>query len=117
MRDADQIDRLFADWNRPDRPGLAVAIVQGDSVVYRRAFGRASLAHGVPNTPETVFRIGSISKHFAVMVALLMEQEGRLSLDDEVQHHYPGLPDYGRPVTLRPSREQYRRRCMTSSNC
>ncbi|HEY1753609.1 MAG TPA: serine hydrolase, partial [Caulobacteraceae bacterium] len=60
----EQLDALFAPWRRTDEPGLVVGVVKDGRLIYRRAFGMASLEHAVANTPATRMRIGSISKHF-----------------------------------------------------
>lgn len=67
----EQLDALFAPWGRTDEPGLVVGVVKDGRLIYRRGFGMASLEHGVANTPTTRMRIGSISKHFTSLLALL----------------------------------------------
>ncbi|GBC83113.1 Penicillin-binding protein 4* [bacterium HR10] len=96
-----QVDRLFAVWDRPDSPGCAVGIIQNGRLVYARGYGMANLEHGIPITPRTVFDIASTSKQFTAASLLLLEQQGKLSLDDDVRRFVPELPDYGRPITLR----------------
>src|SRR4051794_22319000 len=61
----------------------------------------ASLEQGALITPQTVFDIGSTSKQFTATSILLLAQDGKLSLDDDVHKFLPELPDYGTPVTLR----------------
>jgi CubicO group peptidase (beta-lactamase class C family) len=61
-------------------PGVAVAVVSGDSVVYARGFGVASVETDVPVTPETLFRIGSTTKMFTGLAAVLLSEAGRLDL-------------------------------------
>ena len=88
----DQVDALFAKWDRTGSPGAAIGIFKDGRIVYARGYGMANLEHDIPNTPRTVFRIGSTSKHFtAVAVAVLIER-GDLSLDDDIRDHLPELP-------------------------
>ena len=61
----------------------------------------ADLEHDVPNTPDTIFESGSVAKQFTAMAILLLAEDGRLSLDDQVRKHIPELPDYGVPLTIR----------------
>jgi len=61
----------------------------------------ADLEHDVPNTPETIFEAGSVSKQFTAAAVLLLAQEGKLSLDDPARKYIPELPDYGAPLTIR----------------
>jgi CubicO group peptidase (beta-lactamase class C family) len=61
----------------------------------------ANLEHGIPLTSATFFDIGSTSKQFTAASILLLAQDGKLTLDDEVRKWIPELPDYGAPVTIR----------------
>src|ERR1700743_2072183 len=84
-----QVDKLFAEWNRPGAPGCAVGISRNGAMISRRAYGMANLELNVPNTPDTVFAIASITKAFTAMSILLAAQQGKLSLGDEVQKYLP----------------------------
>ena len=96
-----QVDELFVEWDRPDSPGAVVGVFQAGEVVYAQGYGVANLDHGVPLTPRSVLRIGSISKQFVVMGIALLAQEQRLSLDDDIRTHLPEMPTYGKPITIR----------------
>ena len=98
---AADIDAIFSAWNRPDSPGCAVLIAVDGDPLYRRGHGLASLEHGAPITSATVFNVGSISKQFTAMAILLLEDEGKLRLDDDVRGYVPELPDLGTPMTIR----------------
>lgn len=95
------IDALFAQWDRPDSPGCALAVVRNGAVVYERGYGMADLEHAVPITPLTRFHVASVSKQFTVMAILLLKQEGRLSLDDDIRKYVPEMADFGKPILLR----------------
>ncbi|MBM3420139.1 MAG: hypothetical protein FJY11_03285 [Bacteroidetes bacterium] len=94
------IDELFAQYHN-GMPGVAVAIERDGKVIYNKAFGIANLEHMVPNTTETVFEAGSVSKQFTAAAMLLLIQEGKLSVNDDVRKYVPELPDYGTPITIR----------------
>ncbi|HEX7182402.1 MAG TPA: serine hydrolase domain-containing protein [Thermoanaerobaculia bacterium] len=96
-----QVDQVFAELARKDSPGCALAVVRDGRIVYSKGYGMASLEHSVPISPQTVFDIGSTSKQVTAAAILLLAQEGKLSLDDDVRKHIPEIPDYGTPVTLR----------------
>src|SRR5690349_18423857 len=83
--DAAKLDALFATWDRPTSPGVAVAVVRDGEVVYSKGFGSANLELGVPITPRTAFNIGSTSKQFTAFAVLLLAKDGVLSLDDPVK--------------------------------
>jgi len=72
-------------------PGAAIAIVQGDSVLYTKCYGVRELGRMEPITPHTAFRIASLSKGFAAVLTGLLVQDGILSWDDKVIKHLPNL--------------------------
>lgn len=98
---AQNVDRLFAAFDRPGSPGCSVGVVRNGRFVYRKSFGYASLELGVPLTPQSVFYVGSVSKQFTAASVVLAAEQNYLSLDDDVRKYIPELPDYGHPVTLR----------------
>ena len=81
-------------------PSASVAVVQHGQVTLARAYGGARLAPRTPAAPAMRYGVGSISKQFTAAVLLLLQQEGKLSLDDPVERWVPGLTR-GRDVTLR----------------
>lgn len=95
------LDALFQPFNRSDAPGLVVGIAREGRVLYRRAFGLASIEHGVANTVHTRMRIGSVSKHFTALAVLLLVQEGRLDLDAGIRAWLPELTRLPHEPTLR----------------
>jgi D-aminopeptidase len=98
---AEQLDALFAPWDRTDEPGLVVGVVKDGALIYRRGFGMASLETGVANTPKTRMRIGSTSKHFTCLLALLLAEEGKLDVDAPIRTYIPELTGPGGEPTLR----------------
>jgi CubicO group peptidase (beta-lactamase class C family) len=70
-------------------------------IVYKRGYGMADLDHDVPITPETIFHVASISKQFTAASIVLLAQDGKLSLDDDVHKYIGELPDFGAPITIR----------------
>lgn len=98
--DVAKVDAIFGRWNAAT-PGCAVAASKDGEVVVRRAYGLADLEHDVPNTPDTIFEAGSVSKQFTAAAVLLLARDGKLSLDDAVRKYVPEVPDYGAPLTIR----------------
>src|SRR5688572_11442771 len=82
-------------------PGCAAAVSLNGDVVFEKAFGLADLEHNVPNTTQTIFESGSVAKQFTAAALVLLQQDGKLSLDDPVKKYVPELPDYGSPLTIR----------------
>ncbi|MYN18768.1 serine hydrolase [Rugamonas sp. FT107W] len=95
------LDELLQPHNRSDAPGLVIGVARHGRLVYRRGLGLASIEHGVANTAWTRMRIGSTSKHFACLAALLLAEDGKLDLDDQVRRHFPELAPNAVEPTLR----------------
>lgn len=95
------IDTIFSKWNQTDVPGGAVAVIQSGEIVYSKGYGLADLEHDIVITPSTVFYVGSVSKQFVTFSILLLEEQGKLDLDDEVQEYLPDFPRYDAPLTIR----------------
>jgi CubicO group peptidase (beta-lactamase class C family) len=96
-----KVDQLFSEWDKPDSPGCALAIIKDGTIIYKKGYGIADLEHDVPITAETVFYIGSTSKQFVAMCILLLEEQGKLSLDDDIRKYLPEFPEYDIPITIR----------------
>ena len=96
-----KVDEVFARFVRPGSPGCALGILQNGGFAYTHGYGSASVEHDVPITTDTVFDIGSVSKQFTAMAVLLLQRDGKLSLDDDVRKYVPELPDYGKRITIR----------------
>src|SRR5210317_1211520 len=101
LPESTSIDSLFAKWNFPETPGAALGIVRDGELVYAKGYGSADLEHDVLITPETVFYIGSVSKQFVTFCILLLEEQGKLDLDDRIQQYLPDFPEYDAPLTIR----------------
>jgi CubicO group peptidase (beta-lactamase class C family) len=96
-----RVDRVFAAYDRTDSPGCALGVFRDGRIAYARGYGLANLELGVAITPTSVFDIGSTSKQFTAASILLLAQQGKLSLDDDIRKHIPELPNYGKPITIR----------------
>jgi len=82
------IDRLLVDWNVP---GLSVAVVKGDKVIWERGFGLVPGEKSVSVSPETPFAIGSATKAFTALGLMLLVQERKIDLDQSVASYLPGF--------------------------
>jgi D-alanyl-D-alanine carboxypeptidase len=83
-----------------DAPGAAVIVVRDGKVLYRGARGLANLELGVPLKPESVFRIGSVTKQFTAAAILLLAEQKKLALIDPITKFLPDYPVQGKVVTL-----------------
>jgi len=84
-------DKIDATLKENRAPGASVALVLDGKLAFAKAFGNASLDPQRPATPETRYAVGSISKQFTAASVLLLQEEGKLSLDDKVAKYFPGL--------------------------
>ncbi len=96
-----RIDALFKEWDTTTTPGASVTVIRHGNVVFEKGYGVANLEYGIPIKPETVFHVASVSKQFTAMAVVLLEGDGKLSIDDDVRKYLPELPDYGWKITLR----------------
>jgi CubicO group peptidase (beta-lactamase class C family) len=93
-------DPVFAGAQSGVTPGVSVLIARDGQILYQKAFGYADVGNKVPVTPETKFRIGSITKQFIATAILKMQEEGKLSVEDKLSKFIPGFPR-GDEVTIR----------------
>lgn len=94
-----EVDRIFGVVTA-ESPGCAVGVSQRGRVVVNRAYGLADVERGRPMTEDARFDIGSTQKQFTAASVLLLAEQGRLALSDDVRKHLPELPDYGHTVTV-----------------
>src|SRR5215510_8476879 len=94
-----EVDKIFG-WAKPDAPGCAVAVSHNGKVVVNKAYGSADLERDVPITPNTVFDAASVSKQFVSAAVLLLVEDGKLSLTEDIRKYVPQLPDYAHKITL-----------------
>lgn len=97
----DGVDRIFRRYSTPGSPGCALAVMKDGMIVYRQGYGRASLEHDLPILPSTVFNIGSMAKQFTAFAIALLEDEGKLSYDEDIRTYLPEMHDFGKTMTIR----------------
>jgi len=97
----DKVDRLFAEWDRLDSPGLALAIIKNSKLIYKQGYGTANLEHNIPISSTTVFRLGSTSKQFTATSIILLAEQGKISLDDDIHKYLPEMQKYETHITIR----------------
>jgi D-alanyl-D-alanine carboxypeptidase len=81
--------------------GVAVAVVKGRDTLLFRGYGFADLENKVPVTPQTVFRIGSITKQFTSSAVMQLVEQGKIGLDDDIMKYLPNVPTHGRRILVR----------------
>lgn len=98
--DAARIDSVFAGLSQ-DGPGCALGVYRRGEPLVFKGYGFANIENRVPVSPDTVFNIGSVSKQFTAMSAIILADQGKLGLDDNIRTYLPEMPDYGAPITIR----------------
>ena len=99
---ADNVDDYVkAEMKRQHIPGVSVAVIKDGKVIKAEGYGLANVELNVPAKPETVYKIGSVSKQFIAAGVLLLVQDGKLSLDDKISKFLEGTPDTWREITVR----------------
>lgn len=97
----DKVDAIFAQWDKSNSPGCALAVMQDGEIIYSRGYGMANLDYDLAIRPSSVFHIASISKQFAAFSIALLDQAGKLSIEDDIRKYLPEMPDYGDTITIR----------------
>jgi CubicO group peptidase (beta-lactamase class C family) len=96
-----KIDALFAEWNTRDSPGCGVGVKRHGAMLFERGYGMANLERKIPISPATIFDPASIAKPFTALSTMLLAEQGKLSLDDEVWKHVPEWVNRQDRVTIR----------------
>lgn len=95
-----RIEQLFVRYTA-NTPGAQLAISRHGQVLFSKAWGMADLEHNIPLSVTSPTEAGSVSKQFTAAAILLLEQQGKLSQDDDIRKYVPELPDYGKVITIR----------------
>lgn len=96
---AAEVDKLFG-WVTPESPGCVIAVSHQGKVVVNKAYGLANVEKKLPLSTESVLDAGSVVKQFVAASTLLLVEDGKLSLTEDVRRYVPELPDYGHRITL-----------------
>jgi CubicO group peptidase (beta-lactamase class C family) len=94
------VDSIFAPYNHRGVPGCAVGVIQNGVLTVARGYGESDLRRRVPNSAQSAFYVASLSKQFTAMSIVLLVQDGKLHLDDDVRKWVPEVPNLGRITIL-----------------
>lgn len=94
------VDQLLSDKYATGHPGATALIAKDGKVIYRKAFGTANLELDVPMKPENVFELGSITKQFTSVSILMLMEQGKLSLQDDITKFIPDYPTQGKKISV-----------------
>lgn len=95
------VDNVFAEWSKPNTPGAALGIIKDGELIYAKGYGLANMEYDIPNSPSSVFRIGSTSKQFTAACIILLAEQDKLDLGNTLNQYFPDFPEYSKNITIR----------------
>ncbi len=98
---AGEADRIVATYAPLGSPGLVIAVSKNNRIVYQKAQGMADIERDVPLSLNSVFHLASCGKQFTAMAILLLEEKGKIDLEDDICSYIPEFPHYGKKITIR----------------
>ncbi|MEP4890901.1 MAG: serine hydrolase domain-containing protein [Aliiglaciecola sp.] len=96
-----RLKQLFIAYDNNYTPGAVAGIIEDGKLTHSLSVGMANLAFNIPFQANMPTNIGSVSKQFTAMGILLLEQQGKLNLDDDIRKYLPELPDFGETITVK----------------
>jgi CubicO group peptidase (beta-lactamase class C family) len=96
-----KVDSLFSEYNKPAGSGAALMIINKGEILYKKGYGFANLEDKIYITPQTNFRLASVTKEFTAASIMLLIERGKLDYTDNLQSIFPDFPDYGKNITIK----------------
>jgi CubicO group peptidase (beta-lactamase class C family) len=97
---AGKVDQLMSAYT-DKTPGVVIGVVRDGKLDFVRSYGLANIEYDIPNTRTTPFHMASVSKQFTAFAIVMLAQDGKLSLDEEIHKYLPELPKFEHKVTVR----------------
>lgn len=95
-----KVDIIFAEFDKTNTPGCALAILKDGKIIYERGYGLSNMEYNIAISPSSIFHIASISKQFTAAAIINLSLEGKLSLNDDIRKFIPEVPDFGHTITF-----------------
>src|SRR4051812_45363474 len=95
-----RMNELFRDYDRPDSPGAAVAVIQEGKVVFAKGYGLADVEQKIPCETNTNFRLASVTKQFTAIAIMILAERKKLSFNERLTDFFPEFPAYGQAITV-----------------
>ena len=99
-QDLARLDQIVQSYSADHKFMGTALVARGDQILLNKAYGAANLEWEVPNTPDTKFRLGSVTKQFTAASILLLEERGKLSVNDPVKKYMPDAPAAWDQITI-----------------
>ena len=97
---APAMEKVMTAVYKPDIPGATVIVVKNGRVIFRKGYGLANLELKTPMRPEMVFRLCSVTKQFTAAAILMLAEQGKLALDDDITKFFPDYPTAGKKISI-----------------
>jgi len=95
-----KIDSILQSKYKSDTPGAVALVSKNGEIIYKKAFGKANLELEIPMATNNVFKIGSMTKQFTAISIIILQEQGKLNLDDEITTYIPDYPTQGQKITI-----------------
>lgn len=95
------VDPFFVKYGEENAPGGAVGIYKNGEIIFEKTFGFANLEKQISISPETNFRLASVTKQFTAMAVMILNDQSLLNFEDTLDKFWPDFPEYGKSVTIR----------------
>lgn len=95
-----KIDAMASEAYKANEPGVSILVAKDGKPIYQKAFGKANLELDVPMSIGNVFEIGSITKQFTAIAILMLEEQGKLKVSDNMTKYIPDYPTNGKTITI-----------------
>jgi len=96
----EKLNDIFESAYDPSKSGAAILISKGGEILYQNSIGMANVEYQIPISNQTKFHIGSITKQFTAAAILMLKEEGKLNLDDDIRKHLTEFPEKKYPITI-----------------
>ncbi|MBU2928525.1 serine hydrolase [Winogradskyella psychrotolerans] len=94
------INTYISDQYTADTPGISILVAKDGKIIYMNGFGMSNLELSVKTNPKHVFEIGSITKQFTAVAILMLEEQGKLKITDDITKYIADYPTYGKTITI-----------------
>src|SRR4051794_2111531 len=95
-----KVDSIFAEYDKTNSPGCALAILKDGKIIYKRGYGMSNLEYNIAISPTSIFHVASVSKQFTAAAIIRLSLEGKLSLNDDIRKYIKEVPDFGQVITF-----------------
>jgi CubicO group peptidase (beta-lactamase class C family) len=96
----ERLDQIAGSYTADNTFMGAVLVARGNDILLNKGYGEANVEQNIPNDPNTKFRIGSLTKQFTAALVLLLQQDGKLRIEDPVRKYLPDAPKSWDKITL-----------------